>query len=76
MRPQSDWHPADIIASLRKSGWSLRTLSAAHGYAPKTLGEVLRRPYPRLERIVAKALGLSPQRIWPSRYAKRKGRKS
>lgn len=66
---QKDWHPADIVAALRKAGWSLRKLSIANGYAaPTTLTVPLNRPWPKGERIIAAAIGIDPARIWPSRY--------
>lgn len=65
--PQS-WHPADIKAAIEKRGWSLRRLGTANGYAGKSLDKVLRHPWPKAERIVAEALGIPPQRIWPQRY--------
>ncbi|WP_446807999.1 helix-turn-helix domain-containing protein [Methylomonas sp. 2BW1-5-20] len=63
-----DWHPADIVASLRKAGWSLRKLSVSHGLAPGTLKVALSLPYPNGERLIAQALKLNPWQIWPSRY--------
>ncbi|GMU44151.1 MAG: transcriptional regulator [Xanthomonadales bacterium PRO6] len=64
-----DWHPADIIASLRKAGWSLAQLALHHGYADKSaVRTAVSRPYPKAERIIAAALGLHPMQIWPSRY--------
>ncbi len=63
-----DWHRADIKAALETAGWTLRRLSAAHGYQPKSLALVMRHPWPAAERIVADAIGEKPQAIWPSRY--------
>jgi len=63
-----DWHPADIIAALRKADWSLRSLSVHHGLNPGTLKNVLQRPYPKGEKHIADALGISPWVLWPSRY--------
>lgn len=67
---QSDWHQADIIAAVKKAGWSLRALSLHHGYAPGTLRNALRAPYPNAERLIGEAIGTAPQDIWPSRYPK------
>jgi Ner family transcriptional regulator len=64
----SDWHPADVLAALKKRGLSLAGLSMAHGYHPTAAGKALRRPWPALEAIIAAELGLPPQRLWPSRY--------
>jgi Ner family transcriptional regulator len=70
MKPvtKSDWHPADIIAAVRKSGTSLRKLDLQNGYRPGAMKNALHGPYPRAERIIAEQLGLTPQKIWPSRY--------
>ncbi|MEF3074079.1 helix-turn-helix transcriptional regulator [Methylobacter sp. Wu1] len=64
----SDWHPADIVAALRKKGWSLRRLSIHHQLSPYTLGNAIASPYPKGERIIAAEIGVAPQEIWPSRY--------
>lgn len=64
----SDWHPADVLAALKKRGQSLAGLSVANGYHPTAAGKALRQPWPALERLVATAIGVAPQEIWPSRY--------
>ena len=64
----SDWHNADIVAALRKAGWSLRKLSQTLGYKPTTLSAALRQQWPKAERLIADAIGVAPQTIWPSRY--------
>lgn len=66
-QPQG-WHPADIVAALRKRGWSLRRLSVHHGYSPTVLARALRLPWPKGEALVAAALDLAPEEIWPDRY--------
>lgn len=63
-----DWHPADVKAALEKTGWTLRRLSRAHGYAAKSLAAVLYRRWIAAERIVADTIGTAPETIWPSRY--------
>lgn len=65
-----DWHWADVLAALRKRGWSLRQVGYREGYADSnTLGEVARRPYPKAEATLARYIGVKhPMEIWPSRY--------
>ncbi|EPF15226.1 DNA-binding transcriptional regulator Nlp [Cedecea davisae] len=63
-----DWHPADIIAGIRKKGTSLAALSRDSGLASSTLANALTRRWPKGERLIAEALGKQPQEIWPSRY--------
>jgi len=65
-----DWHPADIVCALHKSGWTLRRLSRHHGYRHAgTLRTAIQRPWPKGERLIAAAIGVAPEVIWPSRYA-------
>lgn len=71
-----DWHRADIIAALHKCGWSVRQLAFSHGYKSGTvLKSALDRPWPKGEKIIADALGLSPEIIWPERYHQRRLKK-
>jgi Ner family transcriptional regulator len=68
-RPQPvDWHPADVLAALKKRGHSLAGLSVANGYHPTAAGKALKQPWPAIERLLADAIGVAPQEIWPSRY--------
>ena len=64
----TDWHPADVLAALKKRGHSLAGLSVANGYHPTAAGKALKQSWPAMEAIVAAALALTPQEIWPSRY--------
>ncbi|EAY2063393.1 transcriptional regulator [Salmonella enterica] len=65
---QPDWHSADIIAALKKQGTSLAAVSRNSGLASSTLANALNRRWPKGERLIADALGVSPEQIWPSRY--------
>lgn len=64
----TDWHPADIQAALKKAGWSFARLSRANDYAVGCANNATRTPWPKMERLIAEAIGLAPQQIWPSRY--------
>lgn len=66
-KPQ-DWHRADIKAALEKNGHTLLQLSKANNYAASIVGRALVQAYPACETIIAKAIGVTPQTIWPSRY--------
>jgi Ner family transcriptional regulator len=68
---QTNWHRADIVAALHKNGWSLRKLSLHSGRSERTINSALDRPYPAAERVIAAAIGIAPEAIWPERYAKR-----
>ncbi len=65
---KQDWHPADIIAALRKKGTTLAAVSRAAGLSSSTLANALSRPWPRGEWLIADALKLHPSELWPSRY--------
>ncbi|EAV6588350.1 transcriptional regulator [Salmonella enterica] len=67
---QPDWHSADIIAALKKRGTSLSAVSRKSGLASSTLANALNRRWPKGERLIADALGVAPEKIWPSRYRK------
>jgi Ner family transcriptional regulator len=69
-----DWHQADIIAALRKSGTTLAAVSRASGLSSSTLANALSRSWPKGEKIIADALKLPPSVIWPSRYFDEQGR--
>lgn len=65
-----NWHRADIVCALRKAGWSFRKLSIHHQYAsPNTLTKALDRPWPKGERLIAEAIGVRREDIWPERFA-------
>ncbi|TPG61527.1 helix-turn-helix domain-containing protein [Ewingella americana] len=68
MKIKPDWHPADIIAGLRKKGTTLAALSRESGLASSTLANALSRPWPKGEKLIADALKVPPKEIWPSRY--------
>lgn len=66
---QEDWHPADVVASLRKRGITLRALAIQHGLKDSSsFSAALVRSLPANEKRIADALDLHPKDIWPSRY--------
>ncbi|EMJ9773761.1 MULTISPECIES: helix-turn-helix domain-containing protein [Morganella] len=65
---KSDWHPADIIASLKKRGTSMAALSRNSGLSSSTLANAIVRPWPKGEWLIADFLAIHPSEIWPSRY--------
>ena len=67
----SDWERIDIIYALKKKGTSLAELSRQSGLNSRTLNNALERRYPKGERIIASAMGATPETIWPSRYVSR-----
>lgn len=64
-----DWHKSDIKAALEKRGLTLKGLAITNGYrSVDAVNQALFRPYPKTERIIASALDIKPETIWPSRY--------
>lgn len=63
-----DWHKADIIAALHKAGTSFRKLALARGVHPNGFTNVLRSSRPSWQTVIAEAIGVPPQTIWPTRY--------
>ncbi|WP_203234307.1 helix-turn-helix domain-containing protein [Burkholderia mayonis] len=56
----------------RKKGWNIRRLAKECGYSNSSaLRKAFDSSYPKAERIIADAIGVAPEMIWPSRYAKR-----
>lgn len=66
-----DWHPARIKYELEVRGYSLAKLSRLNGYSPTAAGRALRTSWPAMEAAIAEAIGVAPERIWPSRYDER-----
>lgn len=62
------WHPADIKAALEKRGLTLAELSRSAGYSPTAAGRALRTAWPAVEQVIAEALDVTPQDLWPDRY--------
>ncbi|WP_083493924.1 helix-turn-helix domain-containing protein [Burkholderia sp. lig30] len=67
-----DWSANKIRYALYEAGWNWSSLAKATGYASSAaLRNAAARPYPKAERIIASAIGVAPETIWPSRYEKR-----
>lgn len=67
-RQPFDWHPADVKAALAKRGYSLSEVARENGYSVKSPSQVFLKPWPAMEAVIAKTIGIQPQSIWPSRY--------
>lgn len=66
---QEDWHPADVLAALHKSGTTLSRIALDAGLTgSSSLSACLVRPMPANEKRIAAALGVPAAAIWPSRY--------
>ena len=53
---------------IHMQGLTMAKVAAAAGVDRRTLYQVFQKPYPRMEKIVAEALGMTPQVLFPERY--------
>jgi Ner family transcriptional regulator len=65
---QGDWPPHLILYHLYENGTSYARVSRLNGYCSTAAMLVNFRQWPKMEAIIAKAIGVTPQEIWPSRY--------
>jgi Ner family transcriptional regulator len=73
---KEDWHPADIIAALRKAGYTLSKLAFEHGLKDSSgLSKAMNMSFPLGEKRIADALKIHPKEIWPTRYEEDGSRK-
>lgn len=63
-----DWPSHYIVYRLRERGLSLRRVAVRKGYSPGSPAKTTKTPWPKMERVIADAIGVTPQEIWPSRY--------
>lgn len=63
-----DWHREQIKAAVRMRGLHLCRIAEQAGYEPSSVYRALTRRWPAVEALIAQALDLQPQDIWPSRY--------
>lgn len=63
-----DWSSKAIITALNKKGVSLRTLEQDLGLSENSIRNVFYRKVDFYQEAIAKAIGVNPEVIWPSRY--------
>ncbi|HIH3209323.1 TPA: helix-turn-helix domain-containing protein [Escherichia coli] len=68
---KQDWHQAHVVAAVHVKGFTLRSLSVEAGLNKDSLKNALYRKCPKYERIIADAIGVAPEEIWPSRYVRK-----
>ena len=68
MHSKKDWETWDIRAALGKKGYTLSKLARENGLSRTSPSQAFRRPWARMEQLIAEKIGVSPAEIWPSRY--------
>lgn len=61
---------------LRLKGITLTALANQHGARRDATSIVFLRPSPKWEKIIADAVVMMPEELWPERYTKRAARKT
>ena len=49
-------------------GTTMADLARSWGYSDSAIRRALQEPYPKLEALIAKFLGVPPKHLWPERY--------
>lgn len=57
-----------VCGQLRLRGTSLRALALKEGVTPQAMSAALAAPNKHLEPVIAGALGLTPERLFPERF--------
>lgn len=66
-----DWSRWKITGKIKEKGLTMRGIARKAGIGQDTLKNALDRPWPKGERAIAEALGMTPEEIWPARYNSR-----
>lgn len=68
MSLKSNWSRNRIVFAIREAGTNLAQIAEGAGLSRFTIYGALERPYPRAHAIIAAALGVGRQDIWPEFY--------
>lgn len=63
---RNGWHPADIVAAVRKNGSSLVKVSADLGLTRSAASRALLLPHTRVNRAIAALIGVPAHELWPN----------
>jgi Ner family transcriptional regulator len=65
---QTNWTRQRILFELRERGTSAADLAARNGLQRFVVYSAMERPYPKVHKLIAEAVGQSPGVIWPQFY--------
>lgn len=65
-----DWTREYIKFRIAEMFGSMSAMARCYGLHYSVIPRALRVPYPKVDRIIAKGLGVHPAEIWPSRYSR------
>lgn len=63
-----EWTRANIVAAIKNKGHTLTGLAKINGYSDAAISVCLCKPWPKVEEIVARVIGVPAHVIWPPRY--------
>lgn len=66
--PSPKWDRHSILAEIKRQYGSLREFAVTTEVSDKQLSAALSKAYPRVDRIIAAALGAPLNVLWPRRY--------
>jgi lambda repressor-like predicted transcriptional regulator len=63
------WHPQDIIAGIRKGGWTHQRISEHLGISRSTVTLTIQTgSSPQVRAFISQLLGLPEAELWPFRF--------
>lgn len=63
------WHPQDIIAGIRKSGWTHQKIAGHLGLSRSTVTLSIKTgSSPPVRAFIAELIGVSEAELWPFRF--------
>lgn len=63
-----NWTRTTILFELRKRGLTAAAVAAQAGLSRHTVYSAIERPYPRVHDLIAEAIGIPRETIWPQFY--------
>jgi Ner family transcriptional regulator len=68
---QEGTRASQIRRFIRRRGLSTVALSRSFGYSSDRVAVALKQHQPKVERLIAEFLGVTPEKLWPQRYRSR-----
>jgi Ner family transcriptional regulator len=63
-----DWTPSYIKYRIQEMFGTMTDMANCYGLSLPMVRQAIRMPYPKVDRVIARALNVHPATIWPSRY--------
>lgn len=63
-----NWTRQEVLFALRRAGTTAAAVAEANGLAATSIYNAIERPYPRVHDLIAGAIGVPRETIWPAFY--------